>query len=201
MDFRIPPTHEASSAAKTIQALIDAKGYASYLELGCRGNTTFNQVRCARKVGVDQNPGGTLTMSTDEYFAKHRETYDIIFVDAGHTHAQAMRDVQSALKVLNPGGAVVMHDCWPYSPGFEGKNGEASGTVWRAYVHLRTDPEVDAVCGDYDHGVAILMKRANPSPLSGLPAMDDLTYDDLERNIVSWLDLRSWDAIREWISA
>lgn len=197
----IPSSHHDSTAAKTIQLLIDTHGYKSYLELGCRSNSTFKQIQCERKVGVDKNPGGTLQMTTDEYFAKHDDKFDIVFVDAGHTHDQVMRDVRNAQNILNNGGTIVMHDCWPYIKEYERKDGGASGTVWRAFVHLRTDPNLEVVCGNYDHGVGLVRFGSNPSRLENVPAMDDLTYGDLEKNLKEWLDPRSWEEIQSWVKS
>jgi len=199
MNPNIPSSHYDSTAAKTIQLLIDTCDYKSYLELGCRSNTTFNQIRCEHKIGVDKNPGGTLRMTTDDYFAKHTDKFDIIFVDAGHTHPQVMRDVVNARSILNPGGTIVMHDCWPYTPEYERKDGGASGTVWRAYVHLRTDPNLDVVCSNYDHGVGLVRVDSNKALLTDVPPMDLLTYDDLSRNLKGWLDPQSWDDIQSWV--
>lgn len=200
MDPNLPKNFLDSTAAKTIQALIDAHGYTSYLELGCRNNATFNQIACDVKVSVDMNPGGTYAMTTDDYFAQRKERFDVIFVDAGHQHHQVMRDVRNALSVLNEGGTIVMHDCWPFSEKYENVDGRACGTVWRAFVHLRADVGLDAVCGSFDHGVGLVRRGVNPKPLKDLPEMDVLSYKDLKRNLSEWLDLKTWDQVKAWIA-
>lgn len=48
--------------------LINEFGYQSYLEIGCKDNSTFDRVKVAKKVGVDPNRGGTLRMTSDQYF-------------------------------------------------------------------------------------------------------------------------------------
>ncbi len=196
----IPTTHYDSSASQTIQFLIDTNGYKSYLELGCRANTTFKQINCSKKISVDKNPGGTFTMTTDEYFrSKNNEKFDIIFVDAGHVHDQVMRDVTNSLLILNEGGTIVMHDCYPYVKEYERLDGGASGTVWRAFVHLRTDPNLDIICGNYDHGIGIIRRGTNTNMLNDIANMDDLCYEDLITNIEKWLNLRSWQEVKNWI--
>jgi hypothetical protein len=88
--------------------LITEFGYESYLEIGCKDNSTFNRVNAIKKVGVDPNRGGTLRMTSDQYFKDHNDTFDLVFVDGLHEHEQAVRDVENSLLRLNPGGTIVI---------------------------------------------------------------------------------------------
>jgi predicted O-methyltransferase YrrM len=62
-------------------------------------------------IGVDPNQGVTLRMTSDEFFAANQFTFDIVFIDG--LHDQVAKDIENSLRVLNPGGIIVMHDCNP----------------------------------------------------------------------------------------
>jgi SAM-dependent methyltransferase len=96
-----------------IQKLIDRVNARSYLEIGCDRNQIFDIIKCDRMVGVDPTRGGTLRMTSDEYFKNYSETFDVIFIDGLHHYDQVTRDVNNALKVLNAGGYIVIHDMLP----------------------------------------------------------------------------------------
>ena len=87
--------------------------YRSYLEIGCFTNATFNIMNDMFQlaIGVDPNQGVTLRMTSDEFFAANQFTFDIVFIDG--LHDQVAKDIENSLRVLNPGGIIVMHDCNP----------------------------------------------------------------------------------------
>lgn len=182
-----------------IKLAIEALGYASYLELGCEENDTFSKIRIGRKVGVDSKKGGTHRMTTDEFFLQNEETFDIVFIDACHHHDQVLKDFRSSLAVLNPGGLIVLHDCNPIDRDHESQ--ELCGTAWRAFVrHVRTDPELDSICCDFDHGVGLVRRGPNRAPLALDTSMDDLTYGDLVDHRNEWLQLWSGEEVRAWLT-
>lgn len=41
------------------------------------------------------------------------ESFDIIFLDGSHAHYDVYREVAAALRVLNPGGMILLHDYYP----------------------------------------------------------------------------------------
>ena len=51
-----------------------------YLEIGCAYNDCFNKVKANSKVGVDPNSGGTLRMTSDEFFKVNLINFDIILI-------------------------------------------------------------------------------------------------------------------------
>ena len=70
-----------------INALIVELGCRTYLEIGCKDNSTFDKVNVERKVGVDPERGGTLRMTSDAFFASDTQKFDIVFVDGLHQTA------------------------------------------------------------------------------------------------------------------
>jgi len=70
-----------------INTFIRARNYTRYLEIGCAGDTSFHGVSCEEKVGVDPARGGTLRMTSDEFFAL------VIFSGLSIIGAPLLRDV------------------------------------------------------------------------------------------------------------
>lgn len=158
----------------------------------------FGVVNCERKVGVDILQGGTVRMSTDDFFAQNQETFDIIFIDACHHHNQVLKDFNGSLKVLNAGGVIIMHDCNPANVGREIQS--KCGTAWRAFVkHVRTQSNLDAIVGDYDNGVGIVRVAPNQKIISIVKEMDEFKFGDLEQNRDQYLRLHSWEDVQAWL--
>jgi Methyltransferase domain len=90
-------------------------------------------VRVARTIGVDpiaprpnleaelKRPNAQYFATTsNEFFERHAAEQlalgvDVVFIDALRTYDQTRRDVRNALKVLRPGGVILVHDCLPTS--------------------------------------------------------------------------------------
>lgn len=118
-----------------LQSILDAKRFPKrYLEIGVFDGACFFSVTGAIKTAVDpqfkfpskrivksylKHPSNVFNryyqMPSDDYFAAHSATYDVVFVDGLHTYEQSLRDVENALACLNDGGIIVMHDCCPTS--------------------------------------------------------------------------------------
>jgi hypothetical protein len=98
-----------------VLSVIERYHYQSYLEIGCAGDDVFNLVRpkVAVSVGVDPERGGTLRMTSDEFFHLNRMSFDLIFIDGDHSAKQVMVDLENALQVLSQDGTIVLHDCNP----------------------------------------------------------------------------------------
>ena len=77
-------------------------------------------------------------MTSDQFFEVYpQKKYDVIFIDGLHLENQVDRDIFNALKHLNPGGVVIVHDCLPTTPqsqSEENPTGDWVGTVWRSIV-------------------------------------------------------------------
>jgi hypothetical protein len=183
-----------------VLALIEARGYKSYLEIGCQKDVVFSRVSTPVKVGVDPFEGGTLRMTSDDYFASlgYTDGFDIIFIDGDHRHPQVQRDLKNALLHLNGGGTVVMHDCLPPNRKFEQPT--ACGTAWRAFAEARQLGHLDAITGDFDYGVGIIRRGMNPDQIE-LPTtnLDDLTFDLFQANRERWMRPRSAEQVLAFI--
>lgn len=180
-----------------ISALISARGYKSYLEIGCQFDWSFNTVAVDVKVGVDPAMGGTHRMTSDAFFEKNKDVFDIIFIDGDHSHPQVLRDIENALAVLSPGGAIVMHDCLPDTR--EHESPSLCGTAWRAFAKYRENNKLNAITGDFDHGVGILRVEDNPSKVELPCGIDDLTYNMLLTHRDKWMRPHDLAGVQEFI--
>jgi predicted O-methyltransferase YrrM len=186
-----------ASRGTVLALLADRKGYKNYLEIGTAGNKIFRyaQAHFEVAVGVDPWMGGTVRLTSDEFFAGNMQTFDLIFVDGLHEANQVYRDVTNALDVLNEGGIIVMHDCNPHgqldvTATFPPKYANVSwnGDVWKAVVALRLlhANDLDIVVIDVDHGVGVIRRRPSSNPYSqewidilSLAAPTEAGYEEL----------------------
>ena len=107
-----------------VEGIAVVKRVKSYLELGVYHGECFNQVakyigKKENVIGVDsmQEPlldGTLLKMTTDEFFLNNTKTFDMIFIDADHTYESVKKDFYNSVKVLNPGGIIILHDTDPF---------------------------------------------------------------------------------------
>lgn len=83
------------------------------------------QVKARAIVGVDPKPqfdlrelSGHMTffpMTSDKFFSEEAKglAFDLVFLDGLHEWRQTLRDLQNALRVLSPGGLIVIDDVAP----------------------------------------------------------------------------------------
>ncbi len=131
--------------------LIKKYNYNSFLEIGVERGDTFLNIECPIKVGIDPDLESKATefITSDEFFKKNKDTFDIIFIDGLHEHHQVVRDIENSLNILNPDGIIIVHDCNPnnsYQARLLEKGYEKDGTVWcgstwAGWVELRTRRE------------------------------------------------------------
>lgn len=188
-----------------INHLISRFGYKSYLEIGCKDNECFNAVVCEDKVGVDPVSGGNVRATSDEFFAKcGAMKWDCVFVDGLHECQQVNRDITNALKHLNPGGSIVLHDCSPRQEldqlyPFPGLLNEWNGDVWRCTALWRTYGHVDIATGDFDQGCGVIRVRPNTQRWQLDESYLALPWKYLEDNRCSLLRLKTLAELKEWL--
>ena len=144
-----------------IQHFIDQRNFKNYLEIGCYRNENFNKIKIDNKVSVDPDPEAhaTYQMTSDEFFANNKDTFDIVFIDGLHEHSQVYKDIVNSLKVLNKDGMIIMHDCLPKTEEMQKwdnkshQDEEWCGDTWKAYVQALADfPMYNVVCVTEDYG-------------------------------------------------
>ena len=156
------------SRTAIIQEIIDQKNYKSYLEIGCDNDENFSKIKIKSKVGIDPLKGGTIRMTSDEFFIKNDQSFDIIFLDGLHTYDQTIKDIDNGLRFLNTNGVILIHDCLPkkiWNQIVPRLYGHWNGDVWKAIVHSRTYDHADTYTCIADHGLGVIFKRENRNKL------------------------------------
>lgn len=152
-----------------VQEIIDKKKYLSYLEIGTFNDELFAPIKCKNKVGVDPFSGGTHRMTSDDFFLKNTDGFDCIFIDGLHHYNQVKKDINNSLRCLNTNGVILIHDCLPKNLDAQSvprTETDWNGDVWKAFVEARTNPNLDSYTCYADHGVGVILKRANKNQLN-----------------------------------
>lgn len=119
-----------------LNSLIEANDFTHYLEIGYQQGICFNEIKCASKLAIDPAPvegcynnfTPLFQGTSDEFFSKSTEKFDLIFIDGLHTYEQVARDLENAVKALTPRGLIMLHDMNPSSE--ERAKSFAEGGMW-----------------------------------------------------------------------
>jgi hypothetical protein len=143
-----------------VQSIIDAKNASTYLEIGLARGDTYGRIKCKTKIGVDPvivkkiymspSPGKLIETTSDIFFNNNTDSFDVIFIDGDHNSAQVNKDLQNAIKAINPNGVVLVHDVLMYKPGF--------CDVFRAWLNFESNPKFKTFIVDDEEfcGVGII---------------------------------------------
>ena len=157
------------SRFEIIQKIIDKKKYKNYLEIGCHTDENFSKIKIENKVGVDPVSGGTMKMTSDDFFKINKKSFDCIFIDGLHVYEQVQKDIINSIEVLNSNGIIILHDCLPnkiWNQIVPRIYGHWNGDVWRAIVEARTMENIDTYTCKADNGLGIILKRPNRNLLT-----------------------------------
>ena len=189
------------SRTEIIQNIINKKNYEKYLEIGCDKDDNFSKIQAKIKVGVDPQRGGTIRMTSDEFFKKNNEIFDIIFLDGLHTYEQTIKDIQNSLNVISDEGIILIHDCLPkkiWNQIVPRVYGHWNGDVWKAIVHSRTFDQADTYTIIADHGLGIIFKRKNRNLLNlKITNFKKLKYADYYNNHMKFMNLINYDNLEK----
>ena len=214
-----------------INSLIKRYGYETYLEIGLDNpDNNYNHILCRHKECVDPfNPEDhkngfdipmdeatmnrietvlTYRLTSDEFFENNTKTYDIVFIDGLHTKEQVSKDIVNALKILNLGGKIVVHDALPPNKAAQEvprKQVLWNGDVWRAipeigkqgvkYVTVDTDfgccvidyfdkPQLLYVPQEFSYQWSDFLERRNG--IMNVYSVEDFTYNLNRENPHVW---------------
>jgi hypothetical protein len=138
--------------------LIQAFDLKSYLEIGVRDCSTFEQVICQEKFAVDPAPQKTVSgenvffyvETSDSFFKRIPEErkFDLIFIDGDHSFDFVKRDLENSINHISKNGVIVLHDTDPPFEKLQGvpklAGGPGSknicgpmGECWKALVERR----------------------------------------------------------------
>ena len=152
-----------------IEAIFIACGYQSYLELG-----VWNGVNLARMAKHAQRVGGvdvvdsrldkstTFFLGTTNDFFEYYDgviSFDMIFIDANHNYDHVKIDLDQSLKILTPGGTIILHDTDPASAKLLGE-GYCSDS-YKILEDLRSNDRVDFVTLPMNEAGLTIVKLRN----------------------------------------
>jgi SAM-dependent methyltransferase len=185
-----------------VNVLVSKKQDPAYLEIGCQSNDLFDSVPCQQKTGVDPAAGGTVRETSDAFFEKNTQLFDVVFIDGLHTYEQVRRDVVNAIRFLKPGGFIALHDMLPGSwiehhvPRI---CEEWTGDTWKVAFDLAQSKGIDFIIAKIDHGVGVLRLTEEK------PALADLTGELRDKefeyfyNNFGKLPLVEWPEFVRWV--
>jgi len=184
-----------------IQNIINKLNYKDYLEVGCDRNENFSKVEIINKVGVDPLRGGTLRMTSDEFFKNNKANFDIIFLDGLHTYEQTIKDINNSLQFIKDKGVIIIHDCLPkkiWNQIVPRVYGHWNGDVWKAIVQSRTYQHADTYTCIADHGLGIIFKRKNKNLLELKEKnFKKLKFSDYYNNHAKFMNLIKHEDLEE----
>ena len=193
-EIEIPKLYDYSlHRIEIINKIIKSHNLKDYLEIGCDQNELFLKVKIQNKIGVDPNNGGTHRMTSDTFFSKNENKFDLIFIDGLHIYSQVLKDIHNSLNCLKENGFILVHDCFPfgyYDQAIPRAQKKWNGDVWKAIVEMRTLNYVDTYVGAFDNGIGLILKRKNTMPLQKpRVSFKKLSYEDYYNNYKDYLNL------------
>lgn len=152
-----------------------------YLELGVRGGQCFKSVSayCKEAHGVDLHPIPYALLpgmvfhqcSTDAFFqALSPETqFDMVFVDADHSHEQSLKDFLNAARHVIEDGFIFLHDTYPYGEHLCVPEYCADAFKTPLYIKSQLGSEFEVVTLPFCPGLTIVKKTPRNRQLLFLP--------------------------------
>lgn len=193
-----------------INYFVEKNNYQDYCEIGVFTGYTLDGCKAKNKIGVDpqcdhyKGNGNIFCGTSDAFFAQlpKDKKFQIFFIDGLHESTQVDRDIQNALKHLNKGGTIVMHDCLPTSLEMVTTGtqlGEWTGDCYKSFINFTTGGRCDFAVVDTDYGVGIIQNYI------GLPQSMNLDYsfEDFQKdknklmNIISVEEFLKREAINQ----
>lgn len=194
-----------NSRTDLINFLINKISATKYLEIGVEGGINFSQVICKYKVGVDPDIESKAThfVTSNEFFSKNQEKFDVIFIDGLHHCDQVYLDIKNSLKILNKNGFIICDDLNPWDEHLQvvpRKQLLWTGDCWKSWVKLRFENlnlnlrtvNIWSGCG------VISLEKTTTPPNIDLPNDPfELSYSFLEQYRGELLNLKSIEQFLE----
>lgn len=175
-----------------INTFIKKYNYTSYLEIGCQNDKSFDPISIERKVGVDPENGGTLKMTSDNFFMNNKEKFDIIFIDGLHEEQQVYRDILNSLNFLNENGVIICHDMLPKKEEQQivpRVSKQWTGDCWKAFVKIsknQKDLNLKMYTIDTDWGCSVIRKGKCDK---NLLFNEELNWKNFIKNKKEWMNI------------
>lgn len=183
---------------------------AKYLEIGIHQGENWLKINAQEMTGVDPKPifksSNILEMTSDDFFAQNKDTFDLIFIDGLHHQDQVARDFWNSFQSLNPDGIIILHDCAP-NVYFETivprpkPHGRWNGDGYKAWINIRWALPNSTFTIMTDEGLGIYDSRERAKENTRMVKSDviDVTWDGYKNNRSKWLNEISLDAFKALI--
>ena len=184
-----------------VQDIINKKNYRNYLEIGCFDDELFEVIKIKSKIGVDPVSGGTVRLTSDQFFKNNNEFFDCVFIDGLHSYSQVKKDIQNSLKFLNEGGIILLHDCLPnnfYEQATPRCQWIWNGDVWKAIVECRTNKDLDVYTCYADYGVGVIFKRPNRNLLHyQISNFSKLKFEEYHKDPYTLMNIIEYEELKK----
>ena len=184
-----------------VQDIINVKKYTRYLEIGCFDDELFNAINIDHKIGVDPVTGGTIRLTSDQFFRENKEFFDCVFIDGLHTYDQVKKDIQNSLKFLNENGIILLHDCLPnnfYEQATPRCQYMWNGDVWKAIVECRADKNLDVYTCYADFGIGVIFKKPNKNLLNYLKKdYSELKFEEYHQDNRNLMNIIEYEELKK----
>jgi len=147
----------------------------SYLELGVKRADTFNRIvpYTRKAVAVDivdistnltDDPRVVFWEGTSLEYLESCEIYDfdLVFIDADHTHKASLADFRAVLPRVRNGGLILLHDTYPPSEKFTTPSW--CGDTYKTALWIKNHTQelgVEIATLPFYYGVSIIRKTAS----------------------------------------
>ncbi|WP_082255075.1 class I SAM-dependent methyltransferase [Candidatus Pelagibacter communis] len=184
-----------------VQDIINKQKFKKYLEIGCFDNELFDEIKIENKTGVDPVSGGTIRLTSDQFFKNNKEFFDCVFIDGLHTYNQVKKDIKNSLDFLNDNGIILLHDCLPnnfYEQATPRCQWTWNGDVWKAIVECRTDKHLDVYTCYADFGIGVILKRPNKNLLNyHISDFSKLKFDEYHKDPYHLMNIIEYDELKK----
>ena len=142
-----------------------------YLEIGTSIQSTFNKIKCERKVGMDpayepycSGNEQIFKATSNDFFATNSERFQIVFIDGLHLYEQVAQDIINSWQVLDAPGFIILHDCIPPTNRAGSRTmprrGPWTGDVYKAIIwFINKFPAILCKVLNTDYGLGFIHKE------------------------------------------
>jgi len=142
-----------------------------YLELGIRNGYCFNSVApfCIEAYAVDVDDCYNHIKDNKNLFWFHGKTsdfltnhdinkkFDLVFIDADHSHIASLRDFKLVLPLVNDNGLILLHDTYP--PDEIHLTSNLCNDTYKTAVYIKKNfTEYEIVTLPFYYGISIVRK-------------------------------------------
>ena len=146
--------------SEIISLIAEGLKVENYLEMGVRRGDTFNlvallvkyayavdiQSKCYDDISHNENLIW-YNESTDDFIESIKNIkiiFDLVFIDADHSHEQSLKDFLGVVPFVRENGIIILHDTYPRNTDMTelNRSGEVYKTAWYIRQNLREQFEI-----------------------------------------------------------